>query len=191
MSSSPDPSIDPSLLKYHHFHVGNDPRGPSGALEVMTTYDCGVWTYSSDGVHRLYFKYRNSKRGFYLYGSSHSEPVQTLDGQIYTIGKSYSMTKIQALLAYALPIIEVMDEHPYISIDTPMSKIPAGINWSKVVTKLSELGKIQLRMTDHEFRGDSRDITHIGGEAVGSISVDGLYWDKPTQSRLLALLNEG
>ena len=38
----------------------------------------------------------------------------------------------------------------------------ASVDWSSVVNRLVEKKLVRTRMTDHEYRKDGREITHIG-----------------------------
>ncbi len=42
----------------------------------------------------------------------------------------------------------------------------ATVDWSALVSRLVEKKLVRTRMTDHEYRDDARNITHIGDEKL-------------------------
>jgi len=63
-------------------------------------------------------------------------------------------------------------------MDTPIDCIMPN-EWSKLITRLANKGKITVRTTEHRFRGDARNITHINGKKLPEeISVEALTFAK-------------
>ena len=61
--------------------------------------------------------------------------------------------------------------------------------WTKIVNVLVEKGLITVRCTDHEYRSEDRDITHIMGKPVkGWLTVDGLPYNEDPEREVLMKL---
>lgn len=77
--------------------------------------------------------------------------------------------------------------------DPKVTKEPNGYDFKSIVSALVELGKVKVRYTDHEFREDERDFTHIDDYPLNDeLSVESIlqYSDelKPLQKHLISLV---
>ena len=105
-----------------------------------------------------------------------------------------SPTKISfAKLTEIFPLIDsvVIREPPYKGAPGQFEKILTGVNWTKVVNLLSEKKKVQMRGTEHEFRGDHRNLVWVHGFPLkNEVPVDSLGNNedcKEVEAKLLQL----
>jgi len=55
----------------------------------------------------------------------------------------------------------------------------SSVDWTRLCDALKAKNLIEMRMTDHEYRKDSRNITHINGKKLDfEVPVDSLRWAK-------------
>ena len=137
-------------------YVNNDTfENPSGAGASGSDFE----NPSGAGASRSDFENPSGAERFDIYGCGPEDEIHCAD--VYSFpGEILLSTDLMKLLPHIVSV-ELID-----GFNEPSAKlktIPTNYDYSKIVTYLSDSGLICLQDTDHEFRGDSRDIMSVTG----------------------------